>query len=37
MKEMGVDLLQGYFYGRPCKKDDFIELCVYGKNMENGK
>ncbi len=37
MKKMGVDLLQGYFYGRPCKKDDFIELCVYGKNMENGK
>ena len=30
MKKMGADLLQGYFYGRPCKKSDFITNYVKG-------
>ena len=30
MKKMGADLLQGYFYGKPCKKSDFITNYVRG-------
>ena len=25
MKEMQVDYLQGYYYGRPCEKEQFIQ------------
>lgn len=28
MKEMQVDYLQGYFYGRPCAKEQFIQQVV---------
>lgn len=28
MKEMQVDYLQGYFYGRPCAKEQFIQRVV---------
>lgn len=30
MKKMGADFLQGYFYGKPCKKSDFITNYVRG-------
>lgn len=30
MEKMGADSLQGYFYGRPCNKTDFISNYIRG-------
>jgi len=34
MKEMKVDYLQGYYFGRPCGKKQFLQQYVSGINVK---
>ena len=34
LKENGCDYIQGYYYGRPCPKEEFFDK--YINNCENG-
>ena len=33
MKEMQVDYLQGYFIGRPCEKERFLQQYAFGNGQ----
>lgn len=34
MKEMKVDYLQGYYFGRPCGKEQFLQQYASGINVK---